>query len=57
MFPVWTAVTITNPKHEYAGQAGVVHATNEGKQPAMVVVRIDKDQTLVEVKCADLKAL
>jgi hypothetical protein len=57
MFPVWTAVIVSNPEHEYAGQAGVVHAVNADKHPNEVIVRFDKDSTCAEVATADLKAL
>lgn len=57
MFPVWTAVKVKTEGHEREGQAGVVHETNQFDHPDSVVVKFDKDQSLVDVATADLVAL
>ena len=59
MLPVWTAVKVSSKsqEHEYEGQAGVVHATNQAEHPDSVVVKFDKDASLVDVAIADLVAL
>ena len=55
-FSAWSAVQVTNPEHERAGQAGVVYAVNP-EIDGEVAVRFDKDGQVVAVANADLKGL
>lgn len=57
MFNVWKSVSVTNPEHPRAGQAGTVFAVNAETHPDEVTVKFDADGTLEAVKNADLKGL
>lgn len=56
MFPVWTAVQVSNPDHFRAGQAGSVQGTSPD-HPDEVAVKFDVDGVTAIVKVSDLKQL